>query len=95
MSDDNEILAAAAKLPLDERVAHSNWKVRAAAYEAIKAGCNSVFDSEDPVLSEYGMHPFQSSPQPGQQPAVVAAVLFSWACLAVRSCSLGCTVCSR
>lgn len=61
MSDDNEILAAAAKLPLDERVAHSNWKVRAAAYEAIKAGCNSVFDSEDPVLSEYGMHTFQST----------------------------------
>jgi hypothetical protein len=54
MSDEAEILAAAAKLPLDERVAHSNWKVRAAAYEAIIAGCNGVFDSGDPILSEYG-----------------------------------------
>lgn len=49
-------MAEAAKLPLDERVAHSNWKVRIAAYEAIKAGCTSVFDPEDPVLGEYGEH---------------------------------------
>lgn len=48
------MLADAAKLPLDERVAHSNWKARSAAYEAVKAGCSSVFDSEDPVLLEYG-----------------------------------------
>jgi hypothetical protein len=54
MSDEAEILAAAAKLPLDERVAHGNWKVRATAYDAIKAGCNGVFDIEDPILNEFG-----------------------------------------
>lgn len=52
--DEAQVLADAAKLPLDERVGHSNWKVRSAAYDAIKAGCNSVFNSEDPVLGEYG-----------------------------------------
>jgi cytoskeleton-associated protein 5 len=51
-----EILAEALKLPLDERVAHSNWKVRVAAYEAIKAGCNNVFDPSDPVLGQYGRY---------------------------------------
>lgn len=56
MADQTEeqILAAAAKLSLEERVQHSNWKARSAVYDAIKAGCNSVFDPEDPVLSEYG-----------------------------------------
>lgn len=56
MADQTEeqVLAAAAKLSLEERVAHSNWKVRSAVYDAIKAGCNSVFDSEDPVLADYG-----------------------------------------
>lgn len=52
--EESQILAAAAKLPLDERVAHTNWKVRSAAYEAIKAGCDNVFSADDPVLSEYG-----------------------------------------
>lgn len=58
MSEEAQALADAAKLPLDERVAHSNWKARSAAYEAIKAGCNSVFDSEDPILLEYGERNF-------------------------------------
>jgi cytoskeleton-associated protein 5 len=52
--EEAEVLTAASKLPLDERVAHSNWKARVAAYEAIKAGCNNVFDPSDPVLGEYG-----------------------------------------
>lgn len=52
--EEAKVLAAAAKLPLEEQVAHSNWKARSAAYEAIKAGCNAVFDASDPVLAEYG-----------------------------------------
>lgn len=58
MADKSEadVLAEALKLPLDERVAHSNWKARVAAYEAIKAGCNNVFDPSDPVLGDYGRY---------------------------------------
>lgn len=54
MAEEAQLLADAAKLPIDERCSHANWKVRSAAYEQIKASCNSVFDSSDPVLSEYG-----------------------------------------
>lgn len=58
MSEEAQILADAAKLPIDERCAHANWKVRSAAYEQIRASCNSVFDQSDPILSDYGKpHP--------------------------------------
>jgi hypothetical protein len=53
-AEEATLLADAAKLPLEDRVAHANWKVRAAAYDAIRSGCASIFDEGDPVLSEYG-----------------------------------------
>lgn len=54
MAEEAELLADAAKLRIDERCAHANWKVRSAAYEQIKTSCNSVFDPSDPILNEYG-----------------------------------------
>ncbi|WIA40847.1 hypothetical protein OEZ86_004518 [Tetradesmus obliquus] len=53
MADEATVLAEAAKLPLEERAAHSNWKVRSAAYEFIKSKCSSVFDDSDPCLAEF------------------------------------------
>lgn len=49
-----DVLTEAAKLPLDERATHANWKVRSAAFEEIKQGVERVFSEDDPVLSEYG-----------------------------------------
>jgi cytoskeleton-associated protein 5 len=54
MADEAAVLAEAAKLPIEERAAHSNWKVRSAAYEFIKLKCSSVFDPSDHCLSEFG-----------------------------------------
>jgi len=51
---DEEVLKEAAKLPIDERATHANWKVRSAAFEDIKKGVERVFSDDDPVLSEYG-----------------------------------------
>jgi cytoskeleton-associated protein 5 len=55
MADDEvKLLADAKKLPLADRVAHSNWKARSAVYEDIAAGCKAIFDDSDPKLAEYG-----------------------------------------
>ena len=55
MADDEvHILADAAKLPMDDRVGHSHWKARAAAYDDMKAGIARVFDESDPLLATYG-----------------------------------------
>lgn len=54
MAEEGVLLAEAAKLSIDERVAHSNWKVRSAAYEYIKSACNSVFDQSNPCLADFG-----------------------------------------
>lgn len=56
MSEENEILAEAAKLPLGERAAHSHWKARAAAYEDVKTACERMFSSDDPQLDKFGEH---------------------------------------
>ncbi|GIL58886.1 hypothetical protein Vafri_13702 [Volvox africanus] len=55
MSDDKDVreLAEAKKLPLPERIAHSNWKARVAAYEDISASCREIYDDADPRLSEF------------------------------------------
>ena len=55
MADDEaQVLAAAKKLPLYERVEHKNWKVRSEAYEDVRAGCERAFSSSDPILDEAG-----------------------------------------
>lgn len=51
---DEDVLKEAAKLPIDERATHANWKVRSAAFEDIKKGAERVFSADDPVLGEYG-----------------------------------------
>lgn len=51
---DEDVLKEALKLPIEERVAHANWKVRSAAYEDIRAAVGRVFSDTDPVLAEYG-----------------------------------------
>ena len=57
MADDEAAtLQAARSQPLGDRVAHKNWKVRCEVYEEIKASCQRVFSSEDPILSQYGEH---------------------------------------
>ncbi|KAK9814323.1 hypothetical protein WJX72_004049 [[Myrmecia] bisecta] len=54
MADEEvKVLAEAKNLPFPERVAHKNWKVRAEAYDDIKAGCQRVFNAEDPVLTQF------------------------------------------
>jgi hypothetical protein len=52
--DDNKILEDAKKLPLAERVAHGNWKVRSAAFEDIKKSCDQLFTDGDAVLDQHG-----------------------------------------
>jgi cytoskeleton-associated protein 5 len=56
MADDEvRLLAEAKKLPMSERVTHTNWKARNAAYEDIKQACQRVYEDTDPCLSEYGV----------------------------------------
>lgn len=66
MSDEATVLAEAARLPIDERCTHANWKVRSAAYEHIRASCGAVFDASDPVLAEFG-EPGPRSSDPSAQ----------------------------
>ena len=55
MADDEvSILSAAKQLPLSERVAHKNWKVRSEAFEEVASSCQKIFSEEDPILSQYG-----------------------------------------
>lgn len=54
MAEEQEILKQTAHLPIADRAAHTNWRVRQAAYESVSDGCGKVFDSADPVLQDYG-----------------------------------------
>ena len=54
--DDAKLLAEAAKLPISERAAHPNWKVRSAAYDDIRTSCALIIDDADPTLVSYGEH---------------------------------------
>ena len=55
MADDEvKVLSDAKKLHMSERVAHANWKARAAAYEDIRVACSRVYEDSDPCLNEYG-----------------------------------------
>ena len=49
------MLAEAAKMDMEDRVAHPNWKARSAAYDEMKAGLARIFEDSDPLLSKYGM----------------------------------------
>jgi hypothetical protein len=63
MADDDAVKEAA-KLPIDERATHANWKVRSAAFEDIKKGVERVFNDDDPVLLEYGERRINRSRRP-------------------------------
>jgi len=52
--DEAKVLSDAKQLPLSERVAHKNWKVRSEVYDDIKHSCQKVFSDEDTVLNQYG-----------------------------------------
>lgn len=52
--DEAKVLSDAKQLPLSERVAHKNWKVRSEVYDDIKHSCQKVFSAADPVLNQYG-----------------------------------------
>ncbi len=52
--DEVRVLADAKKMDMADRVAHSNWKARNAAYEDIKSSCSRVYEDSDPCLAEYG-----------------------------------------
>eukprot|EP00887_Chlorella_sp_A99_P000367 scaffold13.g367.t1 len=55
MADDEaKLLAAARGLPLAERLAHANWKVRAEGLDDIKTACFRAFSSEDKIFAEAG-----------------------------------------
>ncbi len=60
MADEKDMreLAEAKKLPLPDRIAHTNWKVRSAAYEDVTQACNEIYDDADPRLNEYGVQLF-------------------------------------
>ena len=53
--DEVRLLAEAAKMDMEDRVAHPNWKARSAAYDEMKAGLARIFEDSDPLLSKYGM----------------------------------------
>jgi hypothetical protein len=52
--DDSKILAEALNLTLSERVGHTNWKIRSAMYEEVKASCDRMSSDDDPLLNDYG-----------------------------------------
>lgn len=54
MADDAKVLADAAKLPLDEQLAHSSWKVRAQALATIQERVQRAFSLEDGIFAEAG-----------------------------------------
>lgn len=53
-ADDGALIAEASKLPLAEQVAHSNWKIRAHAYDEVKRKAAQVFSSDDAFLEKTG-----------------------------------------
>jgi hypothetical protein len=53
-AEEAALVAQASKLPLAEQAAHSNWKIRAHAYDEVKKKAGQVFSSEDPFLDTAG-----------------------------------------
>lgn len=56
--NDEKQLADAKKLPIAERVTHSNWKVRSAAFEDISDACAKARSPDDKIFGEYGKDQF-------------------------------------
>lgn len=47
-------VAEAKKLPMAQRVDNKLWKIRAEAYDDMKATCEKIMSDDDPALTEYG-----------------------------------------
>lgn len=54
MSEDEKLLKEAKKLPWEDRLAHKNWKVRNDANIDLAAVCDSITDTKDPRIREFG-----------------------------------------
>jgi hypothetical protein len=54
MEDEAKLLADAKKLPLEQRVEHSSWKVRSEAFDDIKEACSKAFSTGDPIFGKSG-----------------------------------------
>ncbi|KAL4563558.1 hypothetical protein LXL04_027601 [Taraxacum kok-saghyz] len=54
MSEEENLLKAAKKLPWEDRLAHKNWKVRNDANIDLAALCDSITDPKDPRIRELG-----------------------------------------
>ena len=88
MADDEaKVLAAAKKLPLDEQLGHSNWKVRSQALESIKEACGRAFSSEDPIFGEAGASPVAA--MRAAHPAINLSVRHSVGLLLLLPCACG------
>lgn len=67
--DEQKVLAAARQLPLAERLAHGNWKVRSEGLDDIKQACSRAFGSQDKVFAEAG----ERAARPARLAAAAAA----------------------
>ena len=52
--DEQKLLDAARQLPLGDRTAHKNWRVRVQAFDDIRASCERAMGPEDPALDGVG-----------------------------------------
>jgi hypothetical protein len=52
--DEKQVLEAARRLPLEERVEHKNWKVRSEALDHIKEQCSRARSSQEEIFAEAG-----------------------------------------
>jgi len=54
MADEAQVLEQAKKLPLDEQLGHSSWKVRAQALATIQERVGRAFSCEDEIFAQAG-----------------------------------------
>uniref|UniRef100_A0A1J3JK11 Protein MOR1 n=1 Tax=Noccaea caerulescens TaxID=107243 RepID=A0A1J3JK11_NOCCA len=79
MSEEENLLKEAKKLPWEDRLAHKNWKVRNEANVDLASVCDSITDPKDPRLRDFG-HLFRKtvadSNAPVQEKALDALIAF-------------------
>jgi hypothetical protein len=51
---ESNALEEAEKLPLNQRIEHSNWKVRLNAYEILEKKFQEAEENNSPIFNEYG-----------------------------------------
>ncbi|CAI7892594.1 unnamed protein product [Closterium sp. NIES-54] len=81
-SEEEKVLQEAKKLPLEDRIAHKNWKVRNEVYLDIADSCNKIKDPKDPKLKEFGhllKKAVSDANAPAQEKALDALIAFQLA----------------